>query len=196
MFCVRIILLILGWGQSCLATSKSILFSLGPRLGHVHASAGLLLFLVFCFISFVNFRNAHTSTRMCGYRWTSVRRPVWEHLFKFGFFVVTTISHYFILFVLERSHTITDNPCLVWVVQLLNSPPGGAHLHATTRSATAKQSHLGLLGLGLVLPRGNLGGHLLLWSSPRARPFSRTAAWAWLMVYWLCSRNASNMTFD
>ena len=36
---------------------------------------------------------------------------------------------------------------------------------------------LGLVVLGPALPRGNLGGHLVLWLSPRARPFNRVAAW-------------------
>ena len=41
-----------------------------------------------------------------------------------------------------------------------NSWLGGAHLPATTCSAVAKQYHLGLLGIGPILPRGNLRGHL------------------------------------
>ena len=35
---------------------------------------------------------------------------------------------------------------------------------------------LGLVVLGPALPRGNLGGHLVLWLSPRVRPFNRAAA--------------------
>ena len=67
---------------------------------------GHYYFWYFVLFHFVDFRNALTSTSRWESRWTSVRRPAWEHSFKFHF-LFWQLFH-FILFYFVWSETLTQ----------------------------------------------------------------------------------------
>ena len=62
--------------------------------------------------------------------------------------------------------SITDNPCLLLSFQLPKLSARGRTFARNNSFGRGKQSHLGLVVLGPLLPRGNLGGHLVFQCFP------------------------------